>query len=287
VDGRDKPGHDGTRKYGFVAIAFIAFLLAVPAHADDRVALDGQFVQGGLVAGRTLPGARITLDGKRVRVGRDGVFLLGFGRDAAGIATLVAMLPDGARVEKAVSIARRAWDIQRIDGLPPAQVTPSPADLARIAEDSKRILHARSRDTDAADFARGFVWPALGRISGVYGSQRILNGEPRRPHLAVDVAAPVGTPVAAAADGTVAMAAAMMFFTGNTVILDHGHGLTTLYAHLDAITVKEGERVARGQPLGRLGGTGRVTGPHLHWGMNLFATALDPALVVPPMPNGQ
>ncbi|MGE3935337.1 MAG: M23 family peptidase, partial [Rhodospirillaceae bacterium] len=157
-------------RWGAVLAAVAVIAVFAPAHADDRVTLDGRFVQGGLVTGRTAPGARVTLDGHAVRVGRDGTFLLGFGRDAAAAARLVAVLPDGARVETAVSIAPRTWDVQRIDGLPPAQVTPSPADLERIAVEAKRIRDARARDTDAADFAAGFVWPALGRISGVYGS---------------------------------------------------------------------------------------------------------------------
>ena len=266
------------------ALVLILLAAAPPARGDDRIALDGRLVQGGLVTGRTLPGTRLSLDGKPVRVGRDGVFVLGFARDAAPAPRLAATFPDGSRADVALAVAPRAYDIQRIDGLPPAQVTPSPADLARIGEETKRIAAARARDSDATDFLTGFAWPALGRISGVYGSQRILNGEPRRQHLAVDVAAPVGTAVTAAAAGTVSLAAPMMFFTGNTVILDHGRGVGTLYAHLDSIAVTEGERVARGQLIGRLGGTGRVTGPHLHWGLSLHATALDPALVVPPMP---
>lgn len=269
----------------FLAVLLVLVALAPPAAADDRLALEGAFTQGGLVQGRVPPGARVTLDGKSVRVDRDGLFLLGFAREAPADKTLAVTFRDGSRHERTLAIAPRKFDIQRIDGLPPRQVTPSPDDLERIARERQAIVAAWSRDSDRPLWRQGFAWPAEGRISGVYGSQRILNGEPRRPHFGVDVAAPVGTPIHAAADAIVALAAHDMFFTGHTVILDHGHGLSTLYAHLDAILVREGDEVGRGAPIGRLGGTGRVTGPHLHWGMNLGSLPLDPALVVPPMPS--
>lgn len=267
-----------------LAVLLAALVAASPAAADDRLVLEGAFTQGGLVRGRVPSGARVALDDKPVRVDRDGNFLLGFAREAPAENKVSVIFRDGTRHERALAISPRTFDIQRIDGLPPRQVTPSPDDLERIARERKAIVAAWSRDSDRPRWLGGFAWPAEGRISGVYGSQRILNGEPRRPHFGVDVAAPVGTPILAAADGVVSLAAHDMFFTGHTVILDHGLGLSTLYAHLDAIVVREGDEVARGAPIGRLGGTGRVTGPHLHWGMNLGSLPLDPALVVPPMP---
>jgi murein DD-endopeptidase MepM/ murein hydrolase activator NlpD len=190
-------------------------------------------------------------------------------------------------VRRALAVASRSYDIQRIDGLPDRQVTPAPEDLLRIREDQAAVARARARDTAEPFFKSGFIWPAIGPISGVYGSQRILNGEPRQPHYGVDVAAPEGTPIVAAAPGIVSLAHPAMFFTGKTVAIDHGHGLNSVYSHLATITVADGERVAQGQVIGTLGGTGRVTAPHLDWRVNLFDIRLDPALLVPPMPAAQ
>ena len=144
----------------------------------------------------------------------------------------------------------------------------------------------RRRDTDAAWFARGFRWPLVGTVTGVYGSQRILNGEPRRPHYGIDIAAPAGTAVVAPAPGIVALAEPDLFLTGGTVMIDHGHGLTSVYLHLASLSVAEGEQVAQGDALGTVGATGRATGPHLDWRVNWFGTRLDPALLAGPMPKG-
>ncbi|MBO1073530.1 M23 family metallopeptidase [Roseomonas marmotae] len=235
--------------------------------------------QGGLALGQVAPGSRVTLDGKPVRVGPDGRFALGFARDAGPGARLVATAPDGRSETRDLAIATREWDIQRLNGLPPAMVSPNAQQLARIQAERKRIAAARAVDSDLPFFAGPFAWPARARISGVYGSQRILNGEPRAPHLGLDIAAPTGTPVVAMAGGRISLAAPL-YFTGNTVILDHGHGIASLYAHLSAIDVAEGEMVRQGQRIGAVGATGRVTGPHLHLGFNWFSTALDPALVL-------
>ena len=271
-----------------IRLALVLTVLVAPALAQD-VVLEGQLTQGGLVIGKALPGTQVTLDGNPLRLAQDGRFVFGFGRDHPAEAMLSIRLPDGRIDERRLEIARRKYQVQRIDGLPPRQVTPSPEDLKRIERDRALIAQALSRDSETTGalpgFAISFVWPALGPISGVYGSQRILNGEPRQPHFGVDVAAPTGTPVGAAADATVAVAEADMFFTGGTVILDHGHGLSTLYAHLSAVEVKPGQTVRQGEPIGRIGATGRVTGPHLHWGANWFGIKLDPALLVPAMPK--
>lgn len=269
-------------------LALLLAMLAAPVLAQD-VVLEGQLTQGGLMIGRAPPGSRVTLDGKPLRLAKDGRFVFGFGRDQAPEAVLAVRLPDGHLDERRLAVARREYQIQRIDGLPPRQVTPSPQDQQRIERDRALIAKAFGRDSSttgsAPGFAASFAWPALGPISGVYGSQRVLNGEPRQPHFGVDVAAPTGTPVMAAADATVAVAEADMFYTGGTIILDHGHGLSTLYAHLSAVEVKPGQIIRQGEPIGRIGATGRVTGPHLHWGANWFGIKLDPALLVSPMPK--
>jgi murein DD-endopeptidase MepM/ murein hydrolase activator NlpD len=271
-----------------IRLALLAVMVAGSALAQD-IRLEGQLTQGGLMVGQAPPGSRVTFDGKPLRLAKDGRFVFGFGRDHAAEAVLSLRLPDGRTEERRLEIARRDYQIQRIDGLPPRTVTPSPEDLKRIERDRALIGQAFARDSASTGstpgFAGNFAWPALGPISGVYGSQRILNGEPRQPHFGVDVASPTGTPVAAAADATVALAEPDMFYTGGTVILDHGHGLSTLYAHLSAVEVKAGQVLRQGEQIGRIGATGRVTGPHLHWGANWFGVKLDPSLLVPPMPK--
>lgn len=252
------------------------------ASAGD-ISLEGSFSQGGLVIGNAPPGSTVTLDGKSQPVTSDGAFLLGFGRDSAARRVLEVRL-DGARIfGRDLEIKKRTYDVQRIDGLPRRSVTPSPADLRRIKAEAAALQAARALLSNAVFFRSGFAWPALGRISGIYGSLRILNGKPRRPHFGVDVAAPEGTPVRAAAAGRIAFAHAGMFFNGKTVIIDHGLGLTSAYLHMSAITVKSGAAVDKGAIIGRIGKTGRATGAHLHWGMRLRATPVDPQLLVPPM----
>ncbi len=267
----------------FLPFTLVWLVLAAPAAAE--IALSGEAIQGGLLQGKTSPGATVTLDGKSVAVADDGVFVLGFGRDAKPKAQLAVRAKNGTVETREIAVKQRQYRIQRIEGLPPGKVTPKKEDLDRIAAEQKLLNAARARITRVTDFLGGFVWPAKGRISGIYGSQRILNGEPRRPHLGVDVAAPTGTPVVAAADGVVSLTHPDMFFTGKTVLIDHGLGVGTTYIHMSEIAVKDGQRVKQGQPIGRIGQTGRSTGPHLHWALTWKNERLDPALLVGPMPN--
>ena len=246
--------------------------------------LEGPLTQGGLIRGTTEPGAEVTFGGRTVRVSDRGAFLVGFGRDDTGPFDLQVRHPDGSISHKHLDIATREYKTQRIDGLPPKMVTPPPETLERIRRENARIAEVRARDTAEPLFANGFAWPVVGPISGVYGSQRILNGEPKRPHFGVDVARPTGTPVMAPADGIVALAEDDLYYTGGTVMLDHGHGLTSVYSHMSAVTVAVGVRVKQGDMIGRVGATGRVTGAHLDWRVNLFKTRLDPELLVGPMP---
>ena len=254
------------------------------ARRATATAVDGHLTQGGLVFGRTDAGARVSLDAESIRVAKDGRFLLGFGRDHPAESTLTVTRGMGQQESQKLAIAQRTYDVQRINGLPQEKVEPSPEDLKRIAAEQERLNAARARDTSLPHAFEPFDWPAIGPISGVYGSQRILNGEPRRPHFGVDVAAPVGTPLKAPAGGIISLVDADLFFTGGTLMIDHGHGLSPIFAHMQSVAAKEGDRVARGDVVGTLGATGRVTGPHLHWGMYLFNTPLDPQLLVPPMP---
>jgi murein DD-endopeptidase MepM/ murein hydrolase activator NlpD len=264
--------------------ALLLILFAMAPVAASPVIVEGALTQGGLAVGRAPAGSSVYLDGQPVRVSDEGYFLLGFGREA-GDTDLMVRLPDGTEERRRLEIAAREYDIQRIDGLPPRKVVPKAEDLARIRADSAAVARARKRDDPRTDFLSGWRWPVTGRISGVYGSQRILNGEPRRPHFGVDIAAPVGTPIVAPADGVVTLLHPDMFYSGVTVLLDHGHGLSTAYLHLKRAAVEEGQRVRKGEMIGEVGASGRATGPHLHWGMNLFGERLDPATVVGPMPD--
>ncbi len=253
--------------------------------AFAAVEFEGKQVQGGLLTGRTDPGAVVKVDGKAVRVSKQGMFLVGFGRDYEGPCKIEVTYPDGRREKLQLAVEKREYQIQRIDGLPPSKVEPSKEDLERIRKDNALVKKARKRDDARTDFLGGWIWPAQGIISGVYGSQRILNGQPRRPHFGVDIAAPTGTPVRAPAPGVVTMAHPDMFFSGGTLILDHGHNLSSSFLHLHKILVKVGEQVKQGDIIAEIGSTGRVTGAHLDWRMNLGRERTDPTLLVPPMPK--
>jgi murein DD-endopeptidase MepM/ murein hydrolase activator NlpD len=265
------------------AAVIFAALIAAPCWAGT-LTLDGEVEQGGLVRGKTDPGAQVTLDGRAIRVAPDGGFIFGFGRDAPDHAALDVTFADGSHAHRDLAVQARHYEVQRINGLPEQQVSPNAVTLERIKREGAVIAHARAADTDLPFFEAPLRWPATGPISGVFGSQRILNGEPRAPHGGVDVAAGRGSPIVAAAAGTVTLAERDLFYTGGTVIIDHGYGLATTYQHMDRVDVTVGQHVAAGEPLGVVGATGRVTGPHLHWSLNWYEVRLDPQLVAGPMP---
>jgi murein DD-endopeptidase MepM/ murein hydrolase activator NlpD len=259
--------------------------LAEPGVTHPGLELNGPIQQGAVVVGRAPPGARILQDDREILVSTDGVFLLGFDRDAPPHSELRIVHPDGQEQQLPLNVKQRTYQVQRIDGLPPRKVTPSKSDLKRIQHDAELVREARSLIDTRTDFLRGFQWPATGRISGVYGSQRILNGKPKRPHYGVDIAGPIGTLVRSPAPGTVTLAQADMFYSGGTLIIDHGHGLSSSFLHLSRILVTEGQRVDQGELIAEIGATGRVTGAHLDWRMNLLDARVDPQLLVGPMPE--
>lgn len=256
---------------------------------DDPAAsviLTGGFTQGGLVRGQTLPGAKATLDGEPVPVSADGKFLLGFGRDHGASALLVVTLDDGSVVRRAIDVADREFKIEKIDGLDQSKVSGfTEAQLAKIAADKEKKAAARAVRANDPFWATEFSWPVTGRISGVFGSQRILNGEPQNMHGGVDVAAPSGTPVKSPAPGVVRLAEPDMYFEGGLVFIDHGQKLESAFMHLSRIDVKPGDRIEKGQVLGAVGATGRATGPHMHWSLKWADTLVDPLLVAGEMPN--
>lgn len=260
-------------------------LISLAVRANDApagLAWQGDFSQGGFVTGTAAPGTALMLGERAVPVTSDGRFVFGFGRDEPPRATLAVRRPDGRTETVTLAVASRQYDIQRIDGLPSAQVTPPAAVLARIRRENEMIAAVRQRNSPWTDVLQGWIWPAPGPISGVYGSQRILNGEPRQPHFGIDIAAPTGTPVVASTAGEVVMAEKDLYFTGGTVILDHGMGVTGAYSHLQSIAVRVGDRVRQGQVIGTVGATGRATGPHLDWRVNWFDVRIDPLRLLPP-----
>ncbi|MET0091434.1 MAG: M23 family metallopeptidase [Candidatus Thiodiazotropha sp.] len=253
------------------------------AFALQAMNLEGDYTQGGMLMGQVEPGDRVLLDGQPVQVSGQGRFLLGFGRDEALQHELLIERSGGQQDKLDIALSKRDYRIQRIDSLPPSKVTPPKQDWERIKAETALVKQARKRKDDREDFLSGFIWPTQGEISGVYGSQRILNGNPKRPHFGVDIAAPVGTLVRAPADGVVTLTHDDMFYSGGTLIIDHGLQLSSSFLHLSKILVKEGQRVKQGDPIAEVGATGRVTGAHLDWRMNLGSARIDPQLLVPPM----
>lgn len=261
---------------------FIVLLWPLWAGAEE-LSWRGQLTQGGLIIGQAPPGTRLELDGQAIPLTRNGVFVFGFHRDAPPSARLRAVFPNGRQEERSLKIAPREYEIQRLNGLASAKVNPPPAVLERINRENARVAAARQREIQQPYFLSGFIWPTTGRISGVYGSQRILNGEPRQPHYGVDVAAPVGTPVRAPADGVVILAEPDLYYSGATLIIDHGYRLSSTLMHLNQIHARVGQVVHQGEVVATVGKSGRVTGPHLDWRMNWREARIDPALLVPPM----
>lgn len=254
-------------------------VVGMPARAADAP-LRGEFVQGALIRGRTDPAASVVVDGRKLSLTATGDFVFGMAYDRATPAKLKITLADAVE-EKLLDFVKRTYKVQNIDGLPEKFVEPPKSVLARIERDNQLIGAARARDTDEAWFVDDFDWPVKGPVTGVYGSQRILNGVPKRPHFGVDIAAPEGKPIHAPVGAIVSMAEEDLYFTGGTVILDHGHGVSTSYLHMSRLDVKVGDRLAKGDVIGLVGKTGRATGPHLCWRLNWFAERLDAALVVP------
>ena len=240
----------------------------------------GKFEQGSFILGKTKPNSKVQIDNRKVRVTDDGYFAFGLDRDRKND-VIIKIIEKGNLETIQKKVLKREYKIQKIDGLPPKQVTPPPEVYERIKNDNKLIGKARSLNTPYKFFKKKFINP-LDKyvITGVYGSQRILNGKARRPHYGIDFHAPEGTPVKAMMDGKVTLAEADMYFTGGTIIFDHGHGVSTLFMHMKDIDVKVGQKVKQGKIIGTLGKSGRATGPHLDIRLNWFDVKLDPASVL-------
>jgi murein DD-endopeptidase MepM/ murein hydrolase activator NlpD len=271
---------------GVLALAPLAG--CVRADPVSRIVLSGPLEQGSLVLGHVAAGSTAQLDGKALHVSSDGVFTFGLEFEQTVSSKLGIVFPEGSSETRDVIPVIRKYDIQSITGLPDDMVTPPPEAEARMKEEHARVAAARQRDTDGLGFAQPFDWPAAGIVSGVFGSQRILNGKPMAPHFGVDIAAPVGTPIHAPADGVVSDGGEY-YLEGGFTMLDHGHGVSTCYLHQSKRLVDIGSVVKQGDVIGLVGQTGRATGPHVHWGMNWFQVRLDPSrstrTPAPPKPS--
>lgn len=264
-----------------------ALLWAQGALAAQPLQMNGDWQQGGVIRGRAAEGVQVWFRGVELRLTAQGEFVFGLDRDEGPEVWIRTQAPGQMPRSERYAVQPRAWQVQRIDGLPPDKVEPPPEARARIAEDARQLKAAREKNSDLTGFTQAFRWPATGRISGVFGSQRILNGTPKSPHGGVDVAVPTGTPILAPADGVVTLAVTDMYYTGGTVVVDHGHGLTSILIHLSKLLVQPGQAVRQGETVGLSGMTGRATGPHLHWSMNWLGARVDPQPLVGPMPAAQ
>lgn len=256
---------------------------SLTAQAADTIKFEGQFTQGALIRATVPVGTHVSLNGNVVKVSPDGHLAFGFGRDAELTQQLTVTYPDGKQVNQTLTLTKRDYRISRINGISKKIMEPDPKAVARAKKDSAEVKAARNEFTPSIDFTEQFIWPATGRISGVYGSQRVYNGKPGRPHFGVDVAAKTGTVVVAPANGKISLAVSDMFYSGGTIILDHGYGVNSTFLHMSKLYVKKGEAIKQGQPIGEVGATGRATGPHLDWRLNWYQERLDPTTVVPSM----
>jgi murein DD-endopeptidase MepM/ murein hydrolase activator NlpD len=249
--------------------------------AFSKPLLIGDFTQGSLIRGKLPSNTLVKLDNKAIKVSSNGDFVFGFGRDASLEHQLSWKLPTATEWEtQTITLTKRAYKLDNIEGVEQKYVSPPESVLTRIRKDNRQIGKARAYNSEFLYFTQDFILPAKGRISGVYGSQRIFNGQPKRPHFGLDIANKTGTPIIAPASGIVRLAHNDMYYSGGTLILDHGYGVSSTFIHLSKLHVTEGQYIEQGELIGEIGATGRVTGPHLDWRINWFKERLDPALLV-------
>jgi murein DD-endopeptidase MepM/ murein hydrolase activator NlpD len=246
-----------------------------------EIELKGEMTQGSLIRGQVPVGHQVWLNDTPIKISSEGYFAFGFGRDAELTQQLKWIDNQNVQHIQPLQLQARTYDIQKIEGIPSKYVSPPKEVSARIKLDNQQIAKARSLDDERTDFFQDFIWPAAGPISGVYGSQRVFNGTPKRPHFGLDVAGPTGTAVYAPADGIVTLFVPDMYYSGGTMIIDHGHGVSSTFLHLSKGHAEAGTKVKQGDLVAEIGATGRVTGAHLDWRINWFKERLDPALLVP------
>jgi murein DD-endopeptidase MepM/ murein hydrolase activator NlpD len=266
-----------------VLTIFSSLILSANISASDDPKFVGTFEQGGLVLGQLAEGETVSYKGKSLKINNKNQFLLGFGRNEPSEVEITVHDQLGER-NIVLNIAARDYAIQKIEGVPQKTVNPSKEHLNRIQQDAASVRQARRLISNQDDFTAGFIEPSSGPITGVYGSQRFYNGVPKSPHYGIDYAAPTGAPVIAPAGGIITLVHNDMFYSGGTLILDHGHGLSSTFLHLSQILVAQGQRVTPGMVIAKIGASGRATGPHLDWRMNWLDQRIDPQLVLQTLP---
>ena len=269
----------------FFFLSYSPFSNATPSLDNtSSLILTGPLKQGGLLVGQLKKGAAVQYQDQLLPITPDGRFIIGLDRDAPKKIVLTVINENNEYEYHHLDIAARDYVIQRIEGVAKQYVSPDPVQVKRSRKEAAMVRLARKQQRPQRDFLKGFIWPANGPITGVFGSQRVYNGEPRRPHYGLDVAGPVGSPVIAPAAGLVTLAEPDLFFSGGTLIIDHGHGLSSTFLHLNKLLVTTGDNVAQGEDIAEIGATGRVTGPHLDWRMNWTdgktSVRIDPELLV-------
>ena len=262
-----------------IVIKILSFLIFFSSSLANSIEFKGKFLQGHYIVGLTDPSAEILIDKKKVKVSKDGYFVFGLDRDRKLDVSIVKLI-NGKKELITKKVFKREYNIQRINGLPQNKVTPPESVYKRIKEENNRIGEARAINSNLSFFKNRFIMPVEGIISGVYGSQRILNGKPKWPHYGIDIAAKKGTMIKSSASGVVTMAEEDLYYTGGTIIMDHGHGISTIYSHLETIIVSVGDKINQGDIIGTVGSTGRSTGPHLDFRVNWFQTRLDPMSIL-------
>ena len=256
----------------FILLFFICFKV-------NAVEFNGKFIQGHFIIGKVEPNSKIKIDKKQVRVSKDGYFVFGLDRDRK-YDVVITINDENSNKKIVKKIQKRKYKIQRIDGLDEKKVTPPEEVYKRIKEENYSIGEARAINSNLDFFKNKFIMPIEGIITGVYGSQRILNGKPKWPHYGIDIAAKKGTKIKSSGTGIVTMAENDLYYTGGIIIMDHGHGISTIYSHLENIMVEIGDKIKQGEIIGTVGSTGRSTGPHLDFRINWFQTRLDPMSVL-------
>ena len=257
-------------------LLILAILFPLEVSAIEFI---GNFSQGNYILGKTEPNTKIIVNKTEVRVSKDGYFVFGIDRDRK-YDLVITKISNGKKEKIVKKILKRKYKIQRIDGLPENKVTPPESVYKRIKAENNRIGEARAINSELNFFKDKFIMPVDGIITGVYGSQRILNGKPKWPHYGIDIAAKKGTQIKSSATGIVTMAEEDLYYTGGTIIMDHGHGISTIYSHLENVLVSVGDKINQGDIIGTVGSTGRSTGPHLDFRINWFQTRLDPMSVL-------
>jgi murein DD-endopeptidase MepM/ murein hydrolase activator NlpD len=259
----------------FLTLIFFFFINTISYSFE----LNGNFVQGGLIKGKVHPGTKVLLDNKPLKVSKEGFFVFGISKERLSDVKLEFQYNSKKNIVLK-EIKKRKFVIQRIDGLPPRMVTPNEKDMLRIKAETKLINTAKLIDSNNIFFYTNFAKPVEGIITGKYGNQRILNGEPRRAHYGIDIAAKKGTPVKSPANGVVTLVEKNLYFTGGTIFIDHGHGINSIYSHLETVNVQKGQSVLKGDVIATVGSTGRSTGPHLDFRIYWKDVAVDPELVL-------